>query len=123
MAISLTMKQQESDPRLVEARARLLEAKRLKDIAYERAQAEYASSIAVTPALKTSFIEKLNADQVYIAAWQKETDCEKAYTSLQDDSMRDLSRQLDQIKSADDRLTERVQCVTFGKILEWTDSS
>lgn len=110
--------QKESDPRLVEARARLLEAKRLKDIAYERAQAGYAASVAVTPAANTSFIEKLNADRDYIAAWQKETDCEKAYTGLQDDSMRDLSRQLDQIKSADDRLAERVQYVTIETILE-----
>lgn len=85
-------------------------AKCKKDQTWEQGRAHYANAVKEpNNANLPSFIEALKQDAGYQAAWQDELDCAKEYDRLLSDSMIALSLQLDQIKYADDRLTERVK--------------
>lgn len=94
-----------------QVRAQLLKARQDKEQAYDRARSAYLGSHPTPSSKDISFIDALNADAGYITAWSVETALEDKYTKLQSDALSGLSSQLDQIKSADDRLVERVKYV------------
>ncbi|CAM1510819.1 Fc.00g083320.m01.CDS01 [Cosmosporella sp. VM-42] len=108
------------NPELAKARDALMNAKVKKDQAWEQARERYArASKEPNNALMPSFIDFLKQDVGYEAAWKHELECEKEYSRLQGESMVAVSLQLDQIKYADDRLTERVnnnmRCIALSE--------
>lgn len=87
-----------------------MNAKLKKDQAWEQGRERYAEATKESnDASRPSFMDALKQDAGYKAAWQDELDCENEYSRLQGESMIAVSLQLDQIKYADDRLTERVK--------------
>lgn len=86
------------------ARTILLNAEIQKDMAWECARQAYIAFRGGNPNTSQAFIGFLLNDKGYNDSWLAEQSAQKAYESLLPPELVDMSRQLDIIKSANDRL-------------------
>ncbi|KAH7082501.1 hypothetical protein FB567DRAFT_581818 [Paraphoma chrysanthemicola] len=97
----------EGRPELSKARDDLIQATKDKNQAWANARTRYVNA-QKTNSTPESFIDALQKDSEYVAAWKHEVECEKSYTELQPADMQDVARQLDIIRSADGRLESKL---------------
>lgn len=86
-----------------QCRTELLDATETKKRAWNDGFERYEALKNSNPATLPTFADYMTADPEYVEAWNREQALENKYTGLQPPTMVDISRQLDILKSADDR--------------------
>jgi hypothetical protein len=99
------MSQGDETPEIRKARAALFRAEAEKEVAWTTARHAYEHKSAL------SFVDALGRDKAYLDTWETEQQRYDTYKSLQSPEMDDLLRQLDIMKSANDRLSYKIKFV------------
>ncbi|KAI4637821.1 hypothetical protein J4E83_000639 [Alternaria metachromatica] len=92
-------------PDIRNAREALFDAEAKKEVAWRAALRDY------TPTGATSFVDALSHNKAYLDAWEIEQQRYDEYKSLQTPEMEDMLKQLDIMKSANDRLLYKKRSV------------
>ena len=99
------MTQGAETPDIRNAREALFDAEAKKEVAWRAALRDY------TPTGATSFVDALSHNKAYLDAWEIEQQRYDEYKSLQTPEMEDMLKQLDIMKSANDRLLYKKRSV------------
>ncbi|KAJ8117460.1 hypothetical protein OPT61_g1352 [Boeremia exigua] len=97
-----------TDPAINAARMKILDAESQKDMQWGSARQAYVAMRETDPNGSQTFVDYLMKYQGYNDAWAAEQKAQKDYEALLPLELVDVSRQLDIIKSANDRLIYKI---------------